>query len=283
MTQAVGIDKNIVAKALAGLGVARGDWMGMHSRMSSLGPVADALRAQGHEATALGCNAVIDGVLQAVGPDGLLMVPTFSYCFVGRDCAPWNKRTSSSGTGKLTEALLRRPDAVRSNHPTHSVACIGRDAAKATADHENRTAFGVDSPYHRLAEAGGWMLYLGTAGATLSLLHVAEVLSGAPYVEAFCWEHAGWKPAARVENADGSVEIVAQRQAPGCSKNFVVFDVEAEKEGLLRHGKLYDAPLVLFRAADAIDLALDRIARDPTVFLCEPGACKTCDCRRRVL
>ena len=88
MTQAVGIDRDTVAKALTDLGVARGDWVGMHSRMSSLGAVADALRAQGPAATDLGCNAVIDGVLQAVGPDGLLMVPTFSYCFVNRDNPP---------------------------------------------------------------------------------------------------------------------------------------------------------------------------------------------------
>ena len=274
------IDPRVVADSVAELGVRPGDMVGMHSRTLALGRVIVGLAKQGREAMTQGVHSVIDGVLRAVGPDGLVMVPTFSYCFAGRpNTPPWNPETTPSQTGWLTEELRLRPDSVRSDNPTHSVACIGRDAHEVTADHEKRTPLGEDSPFHRLAEHGGWICYLGTTGTTLSLLHVAEVVSGVPYVEVFCWAHAGWECAANVEREDGAVEVVSIRQCPGCSKNFGKFDVEAEKEGILRKGKVYDATTVLFRAQDAMDLAVDRIGKEPGFFLCERGTCPACDTR----
>ena len=278
------IDRKIVADALAQLGVQPGDGVGLHSRVPALGRVAINRMKQGREAMRQGVHEVIEGFKQAVGPEGLIMVPTFSYCFVGRELSPpWNRRTTPSQTGWLTDELWRRPDAVRSDNPTHSVAAIGPDAETVTADHEKRTPLGEDSPFHRLARQGGWICYLGTNGETLSLLHVAEVMSGVPYVDVFCWAHAGWRSAARVEKPDGTVEIAPIQQAPGCSRNFGKFDVEAEKEGILRKGRIYSAETVLFRASDAMDLAIDRIHKEPGFFLCEPGACPVCDTRRAAL
>jgi len=274
------LDKRVVAKGLAELGVRPGDMIGLHSRIPALGRVAIDLVKQGQDVLRRGVHDVIDGFLEAIGPEGLLMVPTFSYCFVGRpNTPPWNPETSPSHVGLLTDELRRRADAVRSNNPTHSVACIGRDAEEIARDHENRTPLGADSPFHRLAQRGGWICYLGTTATTLSLLHVAEVVARVPYVKVFNWGHLGWESAARVEEDDGTVDIVPIEECPGCSKNFGKFDIEAEKEGICRRGRIYNAKTVFFRASDAIDLAVDRIRSEPGFFLCKRGACPTCDIR----
>ena len=278
------IEKQAIADGLAALGVQRGDMVGMHSRIPALGRVAIDLVKQGREAMRQGVHQVIDGVLEATGPDGLLMVPTFSYCFVGRPATPpWNRGTSPSHVGWLTDELWRRQDAVRSNQPTHSVACIGKGAEAMVADHEHRTPLGRDTPFHRLAQRGGWICFFGTRGTTLSLLHVAEVVAGVPYVNVFNWAHMGWECVARVEQPDGSVVLVAIEECPGCSQNFGRFDVEAEKEGLFRKARIYDADVVLFRAAEAMDLAVDRIRSDPGFFLCERGKCPACDTRWKTM
>ncbi len=280
-----GIDPAAVAQALAGLGVSPGDAVAVHSRVPALGRVTLNLCKQGRDALVSGVHKLIDGFCLAVGgQQGIVMVPTFSYCFVGRpDTPPWNPRKSVSHVGMLTDEFWRRPDAVRSNSPTHSVAAIGGGAAAITAGHDKRTPLGADTPFHRLARRKGWICYLGTNGKTLSLLHVAEVLAGVPYVEVFCWAHLGWQCAARIERPDGSVETAPVGQCPGCSNSFGRFDEEAEKEGLFRKGKLYDADLALFSAAGAMELAIDRIRREPDFFLCRPGACPACDVRRQVL
>ena len=274
------IDKQVVADALSKIGVQPGDLVGLHSRIPSLGRVAIDMVKQGREAMRSGVHEVIDGFLQALGPKGLLMVPTFTYCFTGREEAPaWNRDRTPSRTGWLTDELWRREDAVRSNQPTHSVACIGADAEAITADHEDRTPLGEDSPFHRLAQRGGWICYLGTTGTTLSLLHVAEVVSGVPYVNVFPFAYAGWEEAARVEQEDGSVQVTPIEKAPGCSKNFGKFDAEAEKEGICRTTRIYDSPVTLFRAHDAMGLAIDRIHKEPGFFLCDRGTCPACDTR----
>jgi len=278
------VEKEVVAAALGELGVRPGDAVGLHSRIPALGRVVVNLVRQGREPVRRAVHDVIDGFVGAVGPDGLLMVPTFSYCFVGRkESTAWNPRTARSFTGWLTDELWRRPDAVRSNHPTHSVACIGKDAEAVTRDHDKRTPLGEDTPFHRLARRGGWICYMGTTGKTLSLLHVAEVVAGVPYVNVFNWAHVGWESAARVEQEDGSVAIVPIEQCPGCSENFAKFDVEAEKEGILRKGRIYGAWTVLFRAKDALDLAVDRIRKEPGFFLCERGRCPACDTRWKTM
>lgn len=278
------VEPRAVADAFAALGVRPGDMVGMHSRTSSLGRVLLNLAKHGREAMRQGVHDVIDGVLQAVGPDGLLMVPTFSFCFVGRpDTPPWHPEKSPSQTGRLTEELRRRADAVRSNHPTHSVACIGQGAEAICAGHERRTPLGLGTPFHRLAEQGGWLCYLGTDGATLSLLHVAEVVAGAPYVNVFNWGQLGWESRALVERDDGSVATVDIEECPGCSRNFGRFDEEAEKEGLFREGRVYEARTRLFPARDALELAADRIRREPGFFLCKRGTCPACDVRWEVI
>ena len=278
------IDRAVIAEGLAELGVQDGDMIGLHSRIPALGRVVVDLVKQGKDVLRRGVHDVIDGFIKTIGPEGLLMVPTFSYCFVGRpNTRPWNPETSPSYVGLLTDELRRRADAVRSNNPTHSVACIGSNAEEIAADHENRTPLGADSPFHRLAQRDGWICYLGTTATTLSLLHVAEVVAGVPYVKVFNWGYLGWESAARIEGEDGAVEIVPIEECPGCSKNFGRFDIEAEKEGIFRRGRIYNAKTVLFRASDAMDLAVDRIHREPGFLLCERGACPTCDIRWETL
>jgi len=278
------IDARVVAEGFARLGVRPGDKIGMHTRIPALGRVAIDLSRQGKEAMRQGVHQVIDGALQAVGPQGLLMVPTFSFCFAGRpDARVWNPRSTPSAVGWLTDELWRRPDALRSNHPTHSVGCIGPDAAAMIADHERRTPLGKDTPFHRLALGKGWICYFGTTGTTLSLLHVAEVVAGAPYVNVFNWGHLGWRSAALVEQPDGSVAETPIEECPGCSQNFGRFDVEAEKEGLFRSTRIYDAHVRLFSAEAAMELAADRIRTEPGFLLCPRGRCPACDTRWKTL
>ena len=122
------------------------------------------------------------------------------------------------------------------------------------------------------------MMYLGTSAATLSLLHVAEAVAGSPYLDTFIWPHTGWEPVALVETPDGVREI-PQREVPGCSRSFGVFDEWAAQEGLFRDGELYGARVRVFRARAALELSADRLRKDPGCLLCPRGECPACDLR----
>lgn len=281
------IDKNEIASALRDLGVRAGDCMGLHSNVPALGRVMiDVQKGKGREGVHEAVHDVIDAFVAAVGGDeGLLMVPTFCYCYSGPgNHGVYHPEKTASRTGLLTDLFFRREDARRSLSPTHPVAAIGARAEQIIKDHDKCTPLGIDSPFHRLAQAGGWICYLGTNSKTLSLLHVAEVIAEVPYVDAFGYGYIGWRSAALVEQEDGTVVEVAIKQAPGCSEGFGKFDDLMEQAGITRRGKICSADVKLFKAQDALDLAVEKLRADPWWLLCPAGsACQACGARRKAV
>ena len=115
-----------IAASLQEVGVRPGDTVMFHSSLSSMGWVVG------------GADTVIDGFLDAVGPQGTVVVPTLCRMPDGERHLTfdrWNIATSVSCVGRITEVLRHRPDAVRSDHGTHSVAAIGPRARELTANH----------------------------------------------------------------------------------------------------------------------------------------------------
>jgi aminoglycoside 3-N-acetyltransferase len=67
-----------------------------------------------------------------------------------------------SWTGTIPEALRKMEGACRSNHPTHSVAAIGKLAREVTEGHEDAmTPCGMGTPYLKVAGVHGKILFLG--------------------------------------------------------------------------------------------------------------------------
>ena len=274
------IDVEMVAAAVRGLGALPGGMIGLHSSVPSLGRVVvNIFKQGGDKAVDRVVNDLIDGFLAAVDPNlGTLCVPTFSYCFAGREGSEaYNPKTTPSQTGMLTDIFFRRPDAVRSLQPTHSVAAIGARAEELVRDHEKMPALGIDTPFHRLAQWGGWICYLGTNGNTLSLLHVAEAVAEVPYLSVFRYEHLGWRNVAQVQRPDGTTEEYPLKQTPGCSEHFHRFDALADEAGIMRRTKIYRSKVVLFKAMDALNLAVEKLRAEPGYFLCPKGECQACD------
>ena len=277
------IDKQLIVATLRELGILPDDVVALHSDIPSLGKIMVRIHtAGGPMAVEKAVNDIIDAFIEAVGGQhGLLAVPTFSYCFAGKpDPEVYDPNTTHSKVGLLTEVFFHRPDAKRSNQPTHSVAAIGNRAEQLVRDHDQTTPIGVDSPFHRLAQWGGWVCFLGTTGKTFSMLHLAEVLADVPFRDTFCFGYEGWKKAALRKREDGSTETLELREIPGCSRNFGKFDEMLENAGLTRKGTIYRSKVALFRANDAIDLAVQKLTEDPFQFLCEEETCQACDIRR---
>lgn len=282
----MGIDKTVIVSTLQDLGVRQGDSIALHSNVPALGRVMiDIQKSAGREGIYKAVHDIIDAFLEAVGPDqGLLMVPTFTDCFVGQDQGkPYHPKKTRSRVGMLTDLFFRRPDAIRSLQPTHSVTAIGARAEQIVKDHEKCTPLGIDSPFYRLAQTSGWICNLGTNSKTLSLLHVAEIIAQVPYADTFCYESVGWKPQAMVEQEDGTVANLPLKEIPGCSEGFGKFDELMDQAGITRSGDIYQAKVTLFKAQEALDLAVEKLKRDSWWLLCPSGRCPQCDFRRKAV
>src|SRR5688500_10428768 len=104
-------DRTGITEDLHRLGLAVGDALVVHSSLRSIGPVEG------------GAEAVVAALLDVVGERGLLVAPTFTYR--GERFDPL---TEPGLTGRIAEAVRSWPGALRSWHPTHSVAAIGLGA-----------------------------------------------------------------------------------------------------------------------------------------------------------
>lgn len=155
------------------VGVESGDHVLVHSSLSSLGWVDD------------GAEAVIEALLQAVGKSGTILFPTLTGTPEDSRKHPpqFDARRSTCWTGTIPRTALATPDAIRSLHPTHSVAAIGALADWLTRDHQLvRTPCGFGSPYDKLASVSGKIVLVGVTQKTNTSFHHAEELAGVPYV-----------------------------------------------------------------------------------------------------
>jgi aminoglycoside 3-N-acetyltransferase len=166
-----------LAEDLRRVGVERDDTLFIHSSFKSLGPVAG------------GAGTVIGALEDAVGPEGLILMPSFNLVERDRRAETWDVRTTPSTVGWLTEYFRRMPGTHRSDHYSHSVAARGKGSRAFVAEHLSRDGyaspwdlepwgktFGTRSPMYRAYRANGKLLMLGVDYESSTYVHLVEVL-----------------------------------------------------------------------------------------------------------
>jgi len=244
-----------LAGGLRRAGIEAGNLLLVHSSFKSLGPVEG------------GPDTVIDALLEVLGPDGTLLMPSFQagseFFLVDRGCR-FDVRHTPSGCGIITELFRRRPGVLRSLSPTHCTAGCGRLAGEVLAGHERcRLSVGPGSPYHKLAETGGKILLLGVGHGANTTLHFVENVNGAPTI---C--RTEYRPV--VVDPDG-VEIVVPTlpHMPGLPRNYPNAEPPLLETGIQTCARIGGAEAKLVRAGPMAALIGERVRREP-LFLIQP-------------
>jgi aminoglycoside 3-N-acetyltransferase len=237
------------------LGLRPSDGIVVHSSLRAVGAV------QG------GADAVASALVEAVGPDGLVVAPTFTY-----DSARFDPVRTPGRTGALSEAFRRRPDSVRSLHPFYSVAAVGQAARSLCADHELRLATGLNTPLDRLSAAGGSVLLLGVDHTSNTTAHVGEFHAAAPYLDIPF--DPTWPTTGLVVHPDGTMRSYTYDRFPGCSRAFGALD-----EPLAEHttvGSFGEARAILVPGRAVIAATVTLLQDDPSALLCTDPNCYRC-------
>jgi len=123
------------------------------------------------------CAFVLEALMEQLGPDGTVIVPTFTYSCTSLGRAYVHESTPSE-VGPFTEYLRRLPHARRSLHPLFSLAGVGRNT-RDILDDVGKSAFGPASPFSRLAHFDSVFLCLGASfGSSVTYLHHLEHCHG---------------------------------------------------------------------------------------------------------
>ena len=251
------VTKQDIIDGLNDLGLKAGDTVVVHSSLSSFGQVEG------------GVEAVVDALLEVVGPRGTLAVPTFNF-----EPGVFDLGATPSITGRITEAVRRRPGAIRSKHPTHSVTAIGPLAQAITENHDKVDPFGRGSALFKLLQAKGKVLQLGTTQTTCSMVHVAEEIVGVPFLER--QRNVG------VKMPDGKV-IRKWIRRPGCSQGFNVLDEPLRQRGQLAETIIGKCRARLMSARDLVQAAVEMLQADPESLLCTRPDCGNCAEARAII
>jgi len=163
------VDK--IADDLRRIGVRQGGVLLVHSSLSSMGHVPG------------GPETVIQGLLEALGAEGTLLMPALSYEHVTAKQPYFDIRRTPSNVGAIPEAFRRRAGTRRSMHPTHSVCAVGIRTAELLRGHEqDTTPCGQFSPFHKLPTVGGQILMLGCGLLPNTSMHAIEEIAAPPYL-----------------------------------------------------------------------------------------------------
>lgn len=94
-------------------------------------------------------NILIDGLMEAVGPEGTIVFPTFNWAFCKGEM--FDIKKTPCKTGSLGTLALKRGDYKRTKHPIYSFAVWGNGTEELCAMN-NQSSFGPDSPFTYFTE-----------------------------------------------------------------------------------------------------------------------------------
>jgi len=244
------VDQQDIAEGLAGLGVRAGNALLVHSSLSRFGHVKG------------GADAVIDALLQAVGPDGTVVVPTHTWGTVNAQDPVFDVRSTPSIVGLVTEVFRARPEARRSLHPTHSCAAIGPRTDKLLSDHETQvTPCGSKSPYQRLMDCGGRIVFLGVTLSVNTSLHALEEVACVP------WLFDRFQMLYSVDYDGRRHPVPSRRHSGDMLRDFEKVEPVLEARGALVKGQIGAATVRVLDAAAMRDILVPMLAEDPFLLL----------------
>lgn len=244
-----------LARDLRQLGVRPGMLLNVHSALSRLGWVVG------------GSQAVIQALLDVLGSEGTLMMPTHSAQLSNpanwrRPPAPerwWETIraempvydpacTPTRLMGAIPENFRSWPGVLRSAHPLTSHAACGPLAAEIVAEHPLDCPFGDASPIGRLYALDGHVLLLGVGHGNNTVLHLAEDRARFPSKT----RHTEGAPLV----VDGARRWQVFQPIRVSDDDFPALGEAFAATGRERRGQVGAAAAILMRARDVVDFAV---------------------------
>ena len=238
------------AVLLRALGLNRGDTILMHSSMKALGTKKTPLD-------------FIHDIIGVIGEEGTLLAPALSYESVTAEEPYFSALATEPCIGLIPKTFFHMDGVVRSIHPTHSVCAYGKHAVDITSQHHlDETPVGPNSPFMKLLDYKGKILFIGEVIKCCTFMHGIEEIAGAPYTMNKERTHY------IIEDAKGTV---TERDMYG--HDFAGWKQEYQRiKDLLqypeiRSGKVGQADCFLLDASALLEKALAKFKEDPYYFV----------------
>ncbi len=154
--------KNSLIKDIEQAGIRNQGTLLIHSSMKAIGPVEG------------GGDTVLDAFIEFM-KDGLLLFPTHSWSASNLKDETYDPMTEPSCVGILPNLFMKRPGAMRSMHPTHSVTAMGSRAwTYVQRDNDVHTPCPRNGCFGGLYDEAAQILFLGASLKKNTFIHSVE-------------------------------------------------------------------------------------------------------------
>ncbi len=261
------------------LGVREGMVILAHTSLRSIGQIEG------------GAETLIHAFRAALGPEGTLLVPAFTYNRIDPACwefppatleeierlraeaplfDPASSPVDTRWIGMFPEAVRQQQDAFRGQHPAFSFAAIGAAAQSLTENAPFHFPLGTNSPLARLYKRKGGILLIGVGHSVNSSLHLAEVWAEAPYIRR------------SISIKTGLDEWSIMKGSPECSSGFERIEPLLRQSRLIKEGYIGNAKCSLMRIQELVSMAVALLRGSPSALLCSNPACHWCVLARKM-
>ena len=247
-------DDKALLSALRRLGVASGDAVMLHSAFNR----SHGFRGSIEQLT----NVFID----AVGPEGhLLMVSlpyrSSSFAYVSK-VRSFDVRKTPSMMGMVSEMFRRRPEVLRSLHPTHPVLVRGRRAREFIDGHPDcRHPCGPGSPFDKLAAEDGRVVFFNVGFDMYTFFHYLEHMVG-PRLPFSLYTDAAYDVPV-VDDAGQPRTVTTHVFSPDAirRRRFDLFEAALRRHRLIREVRLGASRIQFVRVRDTIACVSEMASR----------------------
>ncbi|WP_298825181.1 AAC(3) family N-acetyltransferase [uncultured Piscinibacter sp.] len=232
-------------QALREIGVREGDAVMLHSAFAP------------HHGFRGSIEELTDTFIDAVGPNGHLLMVSLPYRSSSlqylEKLRQFDVRRTPSMMGLVSEFFRRRPEVLRSLHPTHPVLVRGPRAESFIEGHEHCIhPCGPGTPFERLAEADGMVAFLNVEFGTFTFFHHLEHLVSAqlpfPLYTANCFEVS----VIDRDGRPGTVRTHVYSPEAIQRRRFPVLERALRARGAIRSVRVGNTQIEAIRVRDAI-------------------------------
>lgn len=251
------VSKDRIIRDLRRIGVEEGDHVAVALSLKSIGYVAG------------GPEAFIDALLDAVGPNGTIMMNAHTEMFPVSDIPSdyiFDYRSTPTWTGLVPETFRKRRDSIRSEHPRFSVSAIGKLAELLTKGHDENSSFYM--PFSTLAEEGGKYLCIGLGNRLVAIRHEAQRLAG-------LFDVVQKLRGVKYRDREGRVKVYFANMPP-CNRKLPDLVPMLRNMGVAKTGRIGMAYSILAPAKALIDTMAEMLKKNPTLNLCDKISCIWC-------
>lgn len=241
-------------------GIERGDLLVFQSRLHGLGQPEGVSDKEGL------CRFFLDVLLEVIGPEGTLVVPTFTTQ-VARYNLPFVVEETVPNYGLFQEYVFRHPEFLRSLHPIWSFAATG-PLKERICRSGCTSSFGLGSPLDTVVRLGGKNIFCGLEiKDAASIIHYVEAHYGVPYIYNKLLK---WRPIEKGVASDqpyfGSVRYLEYDIA----WDPVPFQEDLLAQGVTRIARVGGGPIYALAMTDMVDVGCAGLRRNPSYFLSRP-------------